>query len=198
MLAWRWFAESRRGTLDLLAEVEGENAGRRRAQRVELHDLLQVLAARALGWMGQAGGGSKASRQPPWRRSARVGARRVARRLGAERRSTAGPRGHGFRTPTASLWRARLGGRIGGRVKRGGVWLALEPYRAARLVCDLERVEPGLTPHHLAPASGRRSAPGRRQRVGGHARRPSGGSVGLRCGTICRTPGGSSERPASV
>jgi transcriptional regulator with AAA-type ATPase domain len=118
-------------------------------------DVLAVLLARALGWLERpAEAAAQLARATPealaelepeerpalW---AHAGQRETARRAAAE-----------VDSPAASLWRSVL---AGGAVPAAD-WQALagfEPYRAARLLFDLERAGAGTL---LAPAEWRRAA----------------------------------------
>ena len=104
---------------------------------------LLVLAARALGWLGR---GDEARRLLAWPEAA------PARVLEAEELpalwALAGERERAVAAadgPLQHLWEAVLAGSHPSR----GRWSdldALEPYRAARLVFDYERITPGLVP----------------------------------------------------
>jgi DNA-binding NtrC family response regulator len=126
-------------------------------------DVLAVLNARALGWLARpseaaaelalAGGEAVAELEPEERPAlwAHAGDRAAALRAAA----ALGP-------PLRALWQAAL---AGGPVPVD-TWEALaglEPYRAARLVFDLERAAAGAL---LAPAAWRRPAIATLRRVG--------------------------------
>ena len=103
--------------------------------------------------------GSAARRRPPPssadvppETAGRAGARGAPRRPGAGRRLARAPAARRPATPFAPLWEALLAGGLP-PARDWEALAALEPYRAARLVFDLDLLSPGS-----APASWRREA----------------------------------------
>jgi DNA-binding NtrC family response regulator len=118
-----------------LAEMEARGEAWRRPQ-------LLALAARALGWLERGpealealaeGGAQGLSDLEPEERPA------VWALAGDRERALAAAGG-----PTAGLWRSVLTGE--GAAADWSALDALEPYRAARTIFDLERVAPGVVP----------------------------------------------------
>jgi DNA-binding NtrC family response regulator len=107
-------------------------------------DTLHTLAARALGWLGRSEeAAALLSLSTPAARAELEPEERPALWAHAGERETALREAAG--TPLAALWRAALTGER----PPPAVWEALaglEPYRAARLVFDLESVTPGTVP----------------------------------------------------
>ena len=136
-------------------------------------DELRLLEARALGWLGRAEEAAEAL--------AEVGAEALAELEPEERPALFALAGLGERArsecsgETAALWTAVLDG----APAPGSLWSALDaldPYRAARAVYDLERVRPGH-----APAPMRRRAVATLRRIGAaalaeHLERADGGA----------------------
>jgi DNA-binding NtrC family response regulator len=125
--------------------------------------VLAVLNARALGWLARpseaaaelalAGGEAVAELEPEERPAlwAHAGDRPAALRAAA-----------GLGPPLRALWQAALAGEPV-PVDTWEALAGLEPYRAARLVFDLERAAPGAL---LAPAAWRQPAIATLRRVG--------------------------------
>jgi transcriptional regulator with AAA-type ATPase domain len=107
-------------------------------------DTLHTLAARALGWLGRSEeAAALLSLTTPAGRAELEAEERPALWAHAGDREAALREAAG--TPLAGLWRAALTGER----PPPAVWEALagiEPYRAARLVFDLESVAPGTVP----------------------------------------------------
>ncbi len=123
-----------------------DELGRRRLH--ERESALHAVAGRALGWLGRAG---SASRSLDRMRGGPAGLfepeelpalQALAGRRAEALESVAGG-------PAASLWLGVLGG-VGPEPAEWGRLAELEPYRAARLVADLELVAPGSAPRRRA------------------------------------------------
>ncbi|HVT57656.1 MAG TPA: sigma 54-interacting transcriptional regulator [Thermoanaerobaculia bacterium] len=114
---------------------------------------LAVLAARALGWLGRA---VEASEElvatTPETRAELEPEERPALRALAGQRELALLEAAGLSSPTAALWR----GVLAGAGPPAAAWEALaqlEPFRAARLVFDLEAAAPRSVPPHWLRAA---------------------------------------------
>ena len=109
----------------------------------EARGALQVLAARALGWLGrgdEARGLLRGAEAQPARTLETEEAPALWAHAGERERAVAAAGG-----PLQHLWEAVLAGSHPARGRWSGLE-RLEPYRAARLVFDFERITPGLVP----------------------------------------------------
>jgi two-component system NtrC family response regulator len=141
------------------ALAQTERAGLR-WRLAELH----LLAARALGWLGRSdeAAAALAAAPPPLGElepEERPAVLALAGRRDEARLEAADLADPGLRT----LWAALLDGRLP-PVEAWDALSALEPYRAARLVLDAERVTPGS-----APAEALRAAAATLRKVGASA-----------------------------
>src|SRR5882724_10422893 len=133
--------------------------------------LLHVLAARALGWLGRVEeAAAELAETTPAARAELEAEERPA--LLAHAGDREGALAAAADTPFAPLWRAALAGNPGNAGETGetlepaawDVLAGLEPYRAARLIFDLESL--GVPPGGIVPAAHRRAAVATLRRIG--------------------------------
>src|SRR5882724_5726708 len=124
--------------------------------------LLHVLAARALGWLGRVEeAAAELAETTPAARAELEAEERPA--LLAHAGDREGALAAAADTPFAPLWRAALAG----ETLEPAAWdvlAGLEPYRAARLIFDLESL--GVPPGGIVPAAHRRAAVATLRRIG--------------------------------
>ena len=122
-------------------------------------DELRVLAARALGWLGRAEeAAASLDGLPPAALLELEPEERPAVLALAGRRKEARLAARALASPELrALWQALLAEKGGGTQRKAALWSGalggLEPYRAARLVHDAEKIVPGAAPPDVLRAA---------------------------------------------